>query len=272
MPIGPEFYSAVSRRPGPREHIACGEEDVGRYVLLPGDPARADAIAERLQDAVRVADHREYRTWTGTLDGVRVSVTSTGIGGPSTAIAVEELAQLGVHTVVRVGTCGALQPDVHVGDLVVATAAIRDEGTTHQYAPGAFPAVADVDVVGALSTAGTRRAGVHLGVVHTTDTYYGQHEPDRMPVASDLERRREAWTRLGALCSEMETATVLIVAGAVHRMRAGSVLAVAGNRFTGENLDSVAMRARRDGAVDAAVGTAIDALRTLIAADVGDPP
>jgi uridine phosphorylase len=264
VPINPRYYSAVSQRPGPREHIRCRDGDIGEYVLLPGDPGRVSVIASQLTDAREIAWFREFRTFTGQLDGHTVTVTSTGVGGPSAAIAVEELAQLGAHTFVRVGTCGAMQPGVHVGDLIIAAAAVRDEGTSRQYAPVEYPAVSSPAVVAALQRAARERGmTAHTGVVHTTDTYYGQHEPDRMPVAAQLTGRFDALTRLGVLCSEMETASILVVAGGALGLRAGSVLAVAGNRTAGEHLDGPAMIARRDQAVEDAIRTALDAVRDL---------
>jgi uridine phosphorylase len=266
MDLDPKYSSAVSRRPGPREHIRCDTGDVAEYVLLTGDPARVQVIAEHLDNARHIASSREYTTYTGTLEGTAVTVTSTGIGGPSTAIAIEELIQLGARTLIRIGTCGASHPDAHIGDLIIATAAIRDEGTTRQYAPIEFPAVAHPDVVHALQQAATNRAlTAHLGVVHTTDSFYAQHEPERMPVGAELTQRHATYRQLGALCSEMETATVFLVAGAVHRCRVGSVLAVAGNRLGGEHLDSAEMRDRRDQAVRDAIGAAVDAIQILAA-------
>lgn len=263
-----KFNSAVSRRPGPREHIRCDAGDVGEYVLLPGDPGRVPVIAEHLDDARHVASSREYTTYTGTLAGTPVSVTSTGIGGPSTAIAIEELVQLGARTFIRIGTCGAIHPGAHVGDLVVATGAVRDEGTTRQYVPLSYPAVASADVVQALRAAATTRAfRHHVGVVHTTDSFYAQHEPERMPIAAELTDRYATLRGVGVLCSEMETATVFVVAGAVHGCRVGSVLAVAGNRSGGEHLDSSEMIARRDQAVQDAITTAVEAVRVLAGRD-----
>lgn len=261
------YTSAVSAR-RPIEHLQCDDGDVGGYVLLPGDPTRVPVIAAHLNDAREVAWSREFRTITGTLDGVPVSVTSTGIGGPSAAIAVEELAQLGAHTVLRVGTCGAMQPYVRVGDLVVVAAAVRDEGTSRQYAPLAYPAVSDPQLTQALADAAADQGFTHhTGVVHTTDTYYGQHEPERMPIAAELTSGLTVWQRLGVLCSEMEAAPVLVVAGAVLGLRAGAVLAVAGNRLAGEHLADPTILMRRDDAVTGAVTVAVDAIRRLIAAD-----
>jgi uridine phosphorylase len=263
MELDPKYSSAVSRRPGPREHIRCDEGDIAEYVLLPGDPGRVPAIAKHLDDARHIASSREFTTYTGSLDGTRVTVTSTGIGGPSTAIAIEELVQLGAHTFIRIGTCGAMHPDAHIGDVIVASAAVRDEGTTRQYAPLEYPAVATPAVVHALRTAATARGlPHHVGVVHTTDSFYAQHEPERMPVADGLADQQATLRRLGVLCSEMETATVFVV-GAVLGRRVGSVLAVAGNRTGGEHLDSPAMIARRDQAVQDAIVVAVDAVRLL---------
>lgn len=264
MTIDSRYYSAVSQRPGPREHIGCEVGQVGEYALLPGDPARVPAIAEHLSDAREIAHVREFRTFTGYLDGTRVSVTSTGIGGPSAAIAIEELVQLGAHTFIRVGTCGALQPHLRVGELIVASGAVRDEGTSHRYAPPEYPAVATPAVVKTLTEAAAAVGAVaHTGVVHSTDTYYGQHEPDRMPISRTLADRQQAWTRLGVLCSEMETAAVLVLAAGVLGCRAGSVLAVAGNKHSGENLDNPAVRDRRDRAVHDCIVTAVEAVRRL---------
>jgi uridine phosphorylase len=266
MELDPKYSSAVSRRPGPREHIRCDEGDIAEYVLLPGDPGRVPLIAEHLDEARHVASSREYTTYTGTLAGTPVTITSTGIGGPSTAIAIEELVQLGARTFIRIGTCGAMDPDAHVGDLIIATGAVRDEGTTRQYAPLEYPAVASADAVHALREAAAARGfRHHLGVVHTTDSFYAQHEPERMPINAELVNRHATLRNLGVLCSEMETATVFVLGGAVLGRRVGSVLAVAGNRLGGQHLDSAEMIARRDQAVQDAIATALDAVRLLAA-------
>ena len=209
---------------GRQYHLQCGPGDVGGYVLLPGDPARCELIASRFDGARLVAANREFTTWTGTLDGVPVSATSTGIGGPSTAIAVEELCNLGAHTLIRVGTCGGMQPDVRWGHLVLAQAAVRDEGTTYQYVPPGYPAVAHPEVLDALRAAAARRKGpTHVGLVQSKDSFYGEMEPDRMPVAAELRQRWEGWIRAGVLASEMECATLFVVA-AVRGARAGAAL------------------------------------------------
>lgn len=215
-------------RPGPgrQYHLRCAPGDVGGYVLLPGDPGRVELIAARLEAARPVASNREFTTWSGALAGVPVSVTSTGIGGPSTAIAVEELCALGAHTLVRVGTCGGMQPGQRHGDLVVARAAVRDEGTSHQYLPAAWPATADSDVVSALREAAlVQGVGVHVGTVQSKDSFYAEVDPEAMPAGAELRRRSEAWRRAGVLASEMECAALFTVA-AVRRARAGALLGI----------------------------------------------
>ena len=205
-------------------HIHCRTGDVGRYVLMPGDPGRVPQIAQYLDNAKEVAHNREYRTFTGLIDGVPVSVCSTGIGCPSTAIAIEELVRCGADTFIRVGTSGRMQPHMNVGDLVVATAAIRDEGTSQQYLPLAFPAVADPTVVQALMGACRQEgAAFHTGIVQSKDSFYGEVETERMPMAEQLQARWRAWVAGGALCSEMEAATLFIVAS-VLRKRAGALM------------------------------------------------
>jgi len=209
---------------GRQYHLQVDPGELGGYVLLPGDPGRCALIAERFENARLVAANREFTTWTGTLDGVLVSATSTGIGGPSTAIAVEELCNLGAHTLIRVGTCGGMQPAVNWGQVVLAQAAVRDEGTTLQYVPPGYPAMADAEVLDALRAEATERVGMHhVGIVQSKDSFYGEMEPDRMPVAAELHARWAAWIRAGVLASEMECATLFVVA-AVRRARAGAAL------------------------------------------------
>lgn len=212
--------------PGRQPHLHVAPGDVGGFVFLPGDPARTELIASRFDDARLVASNREFVTWTGCLAGESVSVTSTGIGGPSAAIAMEELAKVGAHTFIRVGTSGAIQPDITTETLGVVQAAIRDEGTTLHYLPVEFPAVAHPDVVAALRWAAERSGlPVRVGVAQSKDSYFGQHERDRMPVAARLAERWEAWTRGGAICSEMEAAALFIVAS-VLGVRAGAIVTI----------------------------------------------
>ncbi|MDP4688761.1 MAG: uridine phosphorylase [Pontimonas sp.] len=217
-------------RDDPRQyHIALAEGDVGRYVFLPGDPGRCELIASYFDDPQKVASHREYETWTGYLEGEKVSVTSTGIGGPSAAIALEELVAIGSDTFVRVGTSGSMQEHIMPGDIAIVSAAIRDEGTSLHYLPIEFPAVADVELTQALSDA-ARGMGktVHVGVSQSKDSFYGQHSPERMPVAGRLAERWTAWMGGGAICSEMEAASLYIVAS-VLRVRASGLMMVMGH-------------------------------------------
>ena len=209
-----------------RTHIRLDDEDAAAYALLPGDPGRCQIIASRLDDARHVLSHREYTTYAGTLQGERVLVTSTGIGGPSTAIAVEELSTLGVHTLIRVGTCGSMREEITEGDVVIATGAARDEGTSHQYLPPGMPAIAHFDVVLALRDAALAADVRHtLGVVVTTDSFYAQRDTATMPLGDRLAAKWRAWQASGCVAAEMETATLLAVATA-RGLRAGSVLAV----------------------------------------------
>jgi uridine phosphorylase len=208
-------------------HIACRPGDVGRYVLMPGDPGRVPLIAAYFDSAELVAQHREYTTYTGLLDGVKVTVTSTGIGSPSTAIAVEELAKIGADTFIRVGTSGLMQPSMRSGDLVVVTGAVRDEGTSGQYMPMAFPAIADPDVVQCLR-AGCADVGAraHVGLAHSKDSFFGEMEPERMPMREELQQRWRAWVQAGVLCSEMEAAALFVVASVLHKRAGGLMVAL----------------------------------------------
>ena len=245
---------------GKQYHTGIGPEDIGEYVILPGDPKRCAKIAEHFDNPVLVADSREYVTYTGYLDGVKVSVTSTGIGGPSAAIAIEELAKSGAHTFIRVGTCGGMQTEVCGGDLVIATGAVRMEGTSKEYAPIEYPAVADINITNALISA-ANKLGIknHVGVVQCKDSFFGQHEPEVMPVSYELENKWQAWIRMGCLASEMESAA-LFIAGSFLRVRVGSCFLVVANQErakAGLSNDQV-----HD--TELAIKTAVEALRLLI--------
>lgn len=175
-------------------HVQLEEGDVGRYVILTGDPKRCQKIAEHFEDALPVADSREFTTYTGYLEGEKVSVTSTGIGGPSAAIALEELANVGADTFIRVGTSGGMQLEVKSGDLVIATGAVRMEGTSKEYAPVEFPAVSDFHITNALVEAAENlKIPYHVGVVECKDSFYGQHAPQTKPVGYELLNKWNAW-------------------------------------------------------------------------------
>lgn len=248
---------------GKQYHTGIGPEDIGKYVIMPGDPKRCVKIAEHFDDAKLVADSREYTTYTGTLDGVKVSVTSTGIGGPSASIAIEELSKAGAHTFIRVGTCGGMQRDVCGGDIVIANGAIRMEGTSREYAPIEYPAVPDFDVTNALvSAAKEKKIKYHIGVVQCKDSFFGQHEPEVMPVSYELENKWQAWLRMGCLASEMESAA-LFIAGSFLRVRIGSCFLVVANQERAK----AGLFNEQVHDTETAITTAVEALRILIRED-----
>ena len=244
-------------------HIHCAPGEVGRYCLLPGDPGRCEKIAGYFDSPVHVTTNREYVTYTGTLLGEKVSVTSTGIGGPSAAIAMEELANLGADTFVRVGTCGGIRLDVTSGDIVIATGAVRMEGTSREYAPIEFPAVPDYEVLTALVDAAKAQGKRwHAGVVQCKDSFYGQHSPGRMPVSYELESKWEAWKRLGVLASEMESAALFTVA-ATRGVRCGSAFHVIWN----QERNAAGLDQTRDEDTESAIRVGIEAVKLLIQRD-----
>ena len=248
---------------GIQYHLHIKKGDVGRYVILPGDPKRVPLIANYLDDAHLVADSREYVTYTGTLDGEHVSVTSTGIGGPSASIAMEELYKCGSDTFIRMGTCGGIALDVMGGDVVIATAAVRMEGTSREYAPIEFPAVASFEVVQALVDAGIQlKKRSHAGVVQCKDSFYGQHNPAVMPVSFDLINKWEAWKRLGVLASEMESAALFVVAARLGA-RCGSAFFVVGN----QEREMLGLENPKLHDTDDAIRLTVQGLRNLIARD-----
>ena len=244
-------------------HIRCAEGDVGRYVILPGDPGRCEAIAALFDDAVRIGQNREYNVFTGYLLGEKVSVCSTGIGGPSAAIAVEELHAIGADTFIRTGTCGGIDLPVRSGDIVVATGAVRFEHTSMEYAPIEYPAVADLDVTIALRDASLALGkATHVGVVQCKDSFYGQHDPKRMPVSYELLSKWEAWKRLHVLASEMESAAIFVVADAL-RCRAGSCFHVVWN----QEREAAGLDQEMSEDTSASVRVAVEGLKLLIERD-----
>ena len=244
---------------GRQYHIGLKKGDVGEFVILPGDPKRCEKIAAFFENPVKVADQREYITYTGYIGDTKVSVTSTGIGGPSAAIALEELVKVGAKTFIRVGTCGGMDTDVKGGDIVVATGAIRAEGTSKEYAPIEFPAVANIDVVNALVGAAKNLGyNYHTGVVQCKDSFYGQHSPEIMPVSSELINKWEAWKRLGCLASEMESAALFVIASYL-KVKIGSVfLVVANQEREKQGLDNPVIHD-----TEKAIKTAIEAIKIL---------
>ncbi len=241
-------------------HIQVGEGEIGRYVILPGDPKRCEKIAGYFDDAKLVADSREYVTYTGYLEGTKVSVTSTGIGGPSAAIAMEELVKAGADTFLRIGTCGGMQTDVLSGDIVIANGAVRMEGTSKEYAPIEFPAVPDIQIVNALiKGAESLKQTYHVGVVQCKDSFYGQHSPETKPAGYELLNKLEAWKQMGCLASEMESAALFIVAASL-RVRAGTCLLVLANQEREKaGLDNPVVHD-----TDMAIRVTVEALKALI--------
>lgn len=252
---------------GKMYHIGLDESLNCKYAILPGDPGRVEKIAAFLDEPHFVGQNREYTSFVGTIDGERVLVMSTGMGGPSTAIAVEELHVLGVQTMIRIGTCGGINLQVKGGDLVVASGAIRMDGTGREYLPIEFPAVPDFDVLTALVQA-ARKSGrdSHVGVVHCKDSFYGQHSPERMPVSYELLNKWEAWKRGNTMGSEMESSTLFLVAQ-VLGIRAGSVFNVVWNK----DRQKLGMPDEECHDTTVACKTAVEAIRILIAEDKQKP-
>ena len=234
---------------GKQYHTHLGKGDVGRYVFMPGDPYRTDLIARFFDDAKLIAHHREHRTWTGYLDGVKVSVTSTGMGCPSTAICLEELIKLGADTFIRIGTAGAVKDpaDSEKYDGVIVTGAVRDEGTTLHYIPVEYPAVADRHIVEALARAAEARGKNYLeGISHSKDSYFGEIDPDQAPIGDLLKTRWKAWQKGNVACSEMEAAALFVISG-IRKCRASAIM--------------------NWGEMEDTIGIACDAVRLLIKED-----
>lgn len=250
---------AESSDPNFQYHIHLKPGDVGRYVLMPGDPGRVPKIAAHFDDAKEVAFNREYRTFTGHVDGIKVSCTSTGIGCPSTAIAVEELIKIGADTFIRIGTAGSLQKEVGLGDLCVTTGSVREEGTTRQYVPLSYPAVADLDVTLALREA-AKKLGfkAHTGISHCKDAFFIEGDCG-LPLEDENKSKWKAWYRSNVLSTSMESAALFVVSS-IKRVRAGEVLAIIGLTF--EDKPIVAKVG-----IDEAIKTAIEAVKILDAAD-----
>lgn len=244
-------------------HIACAQGDIGRYCILPGDPGRVPAIAALFDNAKQIAYNREFNVWTGTLLGEKVTACSTGIGGPSASIAMEELHKCGADTFIRTGTCGGIDLNVQSGDVVVATGAIRYEHTSREYAPIEFPAVADFQVTNALVEA-TKKLGfpLHTGIVQCKDSFYGQHDPAASPVYYELQQKWESWKRLGVKASEMESAALFVVAAALG-CRCGSCFHVVWN----QEREAAGLDQKMSEDTSSSVKVSVEALKLLIEAD-----
>ena len=211
-------------------HIGITSSQGAKAAIICGDPGRVESIAKLCDGCAPLASNREYTSFEALLGDERILIMSHGIGGPSTAICVEELYMAGVRTIIRVGTCGGMAMKVKAEELVIASSAIRAEGTSREYLPIEFPATADFSVVEALRGAAADSAvGYHIGVVHCKDSFYGQHSPERMPVSGELLEKWSAWLRGGALASEMETAALFCVSASLG-IKAGAVLRVIWNQ------------------------------------------
>ena len=222
-------------------HLQIEVGDVAAYVLLPGDPGRVATIASTWDEAVHVATNREYVTYTGTYKGVPISCTSTGIGAPSTSIAMEELARCGATTFLRVGTCGTFLDHVDNGDMAIFDSAVRLDGASHAYAPAEFPAVASHEVVNA-SVAAAVGLGLkyHVGTTRSADTFYARHPRPGSSFdgfwQSDWRHHFEDLKRLNVLGAEMEASLIFVLARR-WGLRAGAVSVVLDNvlRVSGES-------------------------------------
>ena len=211
-------------------HIGITPAQGACAAIICGDPGRVESIAELCDGCAPLASNREFTSFEASLGDKRILVMSHGIGGPSTAICVEELYMAGVRTIIRVGTCGGMAFDVKAEDIVIASSAIRAEGTSREYLPIEFPAAADFSVTEALRDS-ARELGMayHVGVVHCKDSFYGQHSPGRMPVADELLYKWKAWIAGGALASEMETAALFCVSASLG-IKSGAVLRAVWNQ------------------------------------------
>lgn len=244
-------------------HIQVKPGEIGEYVLIPGDPQRSKKIAKYFDNPKLIANNREYITYTGFINDTKISVCSTGIGGPSTAIAIEELVACGAKTIIRVGTCGGIDLNVKTGDLIIPQAAIRMDGTSKEYAPIEFPAVADIDIINALVEASNNLNNeYHVGIIQSKDSFYGQHNPDRMPISEELKMKWEAWKKLGVLSSEMECSTLFTLGSFLHIRTGAILLAILNQERDSHNIDHKTYFDTEN-----SIKTAINAVKILIKKD-----
>ena len=208
------------------KHLPIKFGEVARYVIVPGDPNRVPVIAESLENVTNQGQNREFNAYKGTHKGIEVSVVSTGVGCPSTAIAVEELSHIGAEVFIRIGTSGSVDKSAKKGDIFIATAAVRDDGTSKQYIPIEFPAIASHNVVSNLIKASKNlNIDSKVGICQSKDSFFGETEPDRMPVAPYLDFKWKSWQEGGVGASEMEAAT-LFTLSQIKRIEAGAILAI----------------------------------------------
>ena len=233
-------------------HLLVEEGDLADVALVPGDPGRVDRIASHCDDVTTVAENREYKLVTASYEGHALTICSTGIGSPSAAIAAEELSAVGVDTLIRVGTTGALQAGIEIGDMIVATGAAKDEGTTKRYEAATVPAVPDYEVLTALADAAEYNGeAVHVGPIATDDAFY-----------AETEAYVEAWESAGLLAVEMEAAALFTLARR-KGMRAGAICTVDGNLVEGTQkgeTDAEELPEKAKDNVERAIGIALDAV------------
>lgn len=247
----------------PRYHIRVEPGDLGRYVLLPGDRGRVERIAQHLSKPRVIGENREYRTMTGDLDGVPVSVMSSGMGGPVVAIAVEELRTAGVHTIIRIGTTGAVGPGPRLGDAIIAQAAVRSDGASRAYIESGYPAVADFDVVQALRQAALgAKHPFHLGIIESSDAYYAGSW-----LGENAESRAKMMQQAGVLSVEMEAATLFVV-GRLRGVRTGCILAL--REEWGDDGSRTQAGPQFEKGLDQVIRIALDAVR-LLEKEAGNP-
>ncbi len=238
-------------------HINLDDSHQAKYAVLPGDPGRVEKIAAYLDNPKFLGQNREYTSWLGQLENENVLIMSTGMGGPSTAIGIEELFQTGIRNFIRVGTCGGINLEVQGGDLVIATGAVRMDGTPNEYVPIEFPAVANFELTTSLvSAAKNLNYKYHTGIVQCKDSFYGQHDPERMPIGYELKNKWDAWFKSNVLASEMESSTLFIVSQ-VLGARAASILNVIWNQERSKR--GLSDPHQHD--TDMAIRTAIEAIR-----------
>ncbi|NLB34874.1 MAG: nucleoside phosphorylase [Elusimicrobia bacterium] len=236
-------------------HIGLKKGDIGKYVLMPGDPGRTEIIASYFDDAKEVAFNREYRTFTGTVDGIKISTTSTGIGCPSAGIAMEELVNVGAEVFIRIGTAGSLQKEVALGDVVVSTGAVREDGFSRQYVPLSFPAVADIRVTNALIEAAEKlNVKAHPGIVHCKDAFHTEGNMD-LPLGKYHEERWDAWYKSWVLATSMESSAIFILSYIKKKM-AGEILAIIGTTYDDKPIEKKV-------GIDEAISVAIEAVKIL---------
>jgi uridine phosphorylase len=250
-------------------HVGVGPGDVAGPVLLPGDPERVPKIAEAWDQVQEVASHREFRTVTGEYEGAPVTCTSTGIGSPSAAIAVEELARVGAETFLRVGSCGVIQPGVDVGDLIITSGAVRQEGTSREYVREDYPAVADHEVVSALVAAAEELGyDYHVGLTCSTDSFYAGQGREGFGgfEAAGAEDLVDELRAASVLNFEMEAAAILTLAN-LYGLRGGAVCTVYANRVTGEFRTEGERRAGRCASLAAKLLDGMDAVKTEAGVD-----